>query len=231
MEENNYCVYKHIFPNNKIYIGITKQQPEKRWKKGLGYNSHQTLMKKAIKKYGWENIKHEILFKNLNRKDACKIEMELIALHDSTNKKKGYNISQGGEGTIGVKQTEESKLKNRIAHLGRKASLETREKISKSNKGKHNRKRTDEQKRKISEATKKAMQDINLKNKLRILATKRKNNCKKVKCIETGEIYNTIKEASIYTKTCCSSISQVCHKKRETANKLHWEFVKEENKC
>lgn len=22
-----YCVYKHVLPNNKIYIGITKQNP------------------------------------------------------------------------------------------------------------------------------------------------------------------------------------------------------------
>lgn len=24
-----YCVYKHVLPNNKIYIGITKQNPQK----------------------------------------------------------------------------------------------------------------------------------------------------------------------------------------------------------
>ena len=72
MQENNYFVYKHTFPNNKVYIGITQQQPEKRWKNGLGYDSHQEIMKRAIKKYGWNNIKHDILFQNLSKDEACK---------------------------------------------------------------------------------------------------------------------------------------------------------------
>ena len=33
----NYTVYKHICPNNKVYIGITVKKPEVRWNKGLGY--------------------------------------------------------------------------------------------------------------------------------------------------------------------------------------------------
>ena len=123
MQENNYFVYKHTFPNNKVYIGITQQQPEKRWKNGLGYDSHQEIMKRAIKKYGWNNIKHDILFQNLSKNEACKKEIELIAFYDSTNKEKGYNVSKGGEGTIGVKPNETSKQKNRIAHLGKKASF------------------------------------------------------------------------------------------------------------
>jgi len=224
LEGNNYFVYKHTFPNNKVYIGITQQQPEKRWKNGLGYDSHQKIMKRAIKKYGWNNIKHEILFQDLSKDEACKKEIELIAFYDSTNKEKGYNVSQGGEGTIGVKPNETSKQKNRIAHLGKKASLETRKKISDSNKGKHNIKKTEEQKRKISKATKKAMQDIRLRKKLSILAQNRKNNSKKVICIETQKVYSTIKEAGEKTNTCISSIGQVCAGKRKKAGNLHWEY-------
>ena len=225
MEEKKYFVYKHTFPNNKVYIGITQQEPEKRWKNGFGYDSHQELMKKAIKKYGWENIKHEILFKKLTKKEACEKEIELIALYDSTNKQKGYNISKGGEGTIGVKPTMESKEKNRIAHLDKKASLETRRKISESNKGKHNKKISEEQKIKISEKTKEAMSNPLLKEKLKQLAKNRKNNTKKVRCIETKKIYNTIKEASQDTKTNNYSIGQNCLKKRKSAGGLHWEYI------
>lgn len=29
-----YVVYKHTCPNGKVYIGITSQKPEHRWKKG-----------------------------------------------------------------------------------------------------------------------------------------------------------------------------------------------------
>ena len=252
MEENNYYVYKHTFPNNKVYIGITQQEPEKRWKNGLGYDAHQTLMKRAIKKYGWKNIKHEILYKNLNKNEACNKEIELIALYDSTNKQKGYNVSQGGEGTIGVKPTEESKLKNRIAHLGKKASLETRKKISESNKGKHNKKRTKEQKKKISEATKKAMQNPILRKRLSEThsgknhrnygkhlseETKKKisetekgkhKKGKKVICIETNKIYESITLASNDTKADKYGIGQVCLGKRKSAGGLHWKFIEEE---
>ena len=252
MEENNYYVYKHTFPNNKVYIGITQQEPEKRWKNGLGYDAHQTLMKRAIKKYGWQNIKHEILYKNLNKNEACNKEIELIALYDSTNKQKGYNVSQGGEGTIGVKPTEESKLKNRIAHLGKKASLETRRKISESNKGKHNKKRSKEQKRKISEATKKAMQNPELRKRLSEThsgknhrnygkhlseETKKKisetekgkhKKGKKVICIETNKIYESITLASNDTKADKYGIGQVCLGKRKSAGGLHWKYIEEE---
>ena len=252
MVENNYFVYKHTFPNNKVYIGITQQEPEKRWKNSLGYDAHQTLMKRAIKKYGWQNIKHEILYKNLNKNEACNKEIELIALYDSTNKQKGYNVSQGGEGTIGVKPTEESKLKNRIAHLGKKASLETRKKISESNKGKHNKKRTKEQKKKISESTKKAMQNPILRKRLSEIhsgknhrnygkhlseETKKKisetekgkhKKGKKVICIETNKIYESITLASNDTKADKYGIGQVCLGKRKSAGKLHWKFIEEE---
>ena len=228
MDNKKYIVYMHIFPNKKIYIGITKQEVKKRWKKGLGYNSHQTLMKKAIKKYGWDNIQHKILFTDLTKEEACNKEIELISLYDSTNKQKGYNISKGGEGTIGVKPSEKSKEKNRFSHLGKKASAETKIKISKSNIGKHSAKRTEEQKKKISEATKKAMNNLELKRKMSILAKNRKNNTKKVKCIETNKIYKTIKEASIDTNINAWCIVQNCLKRRNNAGKLHWEFVKEE---
>ena len=41
MEENknNYSVYYHYNPaNDKYYIGITKQEPERRWNNGYGYH-------------------------------------------------------------------------------------------------------------------------------------------------------------------------------------------------
>ena len=59
---NNWTVYMHITPNNKKYIGITSQIPNKRWRNGKGYK--KCLFLNAIKKYGWGNIKHEILFDN-----------------------------------------------------------------------------------------------------------------------------------------------------------------------
>lgn len=90
----NYCVYKHTSPSGKVYIGITGQSPEKRWSNGSGYHAHP--FRRAIEKYGWENIRHEILCEGLTLEEANQKEIELIAEYDSTNREKGYNITLGG---------------------------------------------------------------------------------------------------------------------------------------
>ena len=48
---------------------------------------------------------------------------------------------------------------------------------------------------------------------------------KKVRCIETGITYSSIREASEQTGVCQSSISRCCNGKRKTAGGFHWEFV------
>lgn len=56
-----YCIYKHTFPNGKVYIGQTSSgDPNKRWHDGKGYLG-QSRIGKAILKYGWENILHEVI--------------------------------------------------------------------------------------------------------------------------------------------------------------------------
>ena len=45
-----YSVYMHITPNNKKYIGITKQKLVKRWLHGKGYQK-QSYFYNAILKY------------------------------------------------------------------------------------------------------------------------------------------------------------------------------------
>lgn len=88
-----YCVYEHVFPNGKKYIGISSDAV-KRWRNGKGYKE-QTKVSKAIKKYGWDNIKHNIILDGLTKKQAETIEKYLISeLHTIDN---GYNVAIGGE--------------------------------------------------------------------------------------------------------------------------------------
>lgn len=100
-EDKRWTVYKHTFPNNKIYIGITSFNVLKRWKKdGHGYQD-QGIIGRAIKKYGWDNIQHEILFENLSEKEAKEKEQELIEFYHSYYLDPlgpGYNMTRGGEG-------------------------------------------------------------------------------------------------------------------------------------
>ena len=98
-------MYKHTTPNGKVYIGITSQLPEKRWLSGHGYNG--TYFGNAIKKYGWKNIKHEILFTGLDELDAKEKEVELIEEFRSFEREYGYNCTKGGDGTVGLKRSKE----------------------------------------------------------------------------------------------------------------------------
>ena len=128
---NTYSVYRHTFPNGKVYIGITMMEPKKRWSGGSGYR-HQPKIYNAILYYGWKNVKHDILYTGLTKSEAEAIEIRLIAEYDST--RKGYNVEHGGN-TTGTH------------------SEETKQKISAGNKGKNLGKHcSDEQKRKLSEA-------------------------------------------------------------------------------
>lgn len=96
-DEKEFIVYKHTTPNNKVYIGITSQQVDKRWgKNGKGYKKQ--LFYRAILKYGWNNIKHEILFTHLSKEEAFQKEIDLIAEYKANNVNYGYNISNGGDG-------------------------------------------------------------------------------------------------------------------------------------
>lgn len=97
----SYSVYKHTFPNGKIYIGITSLNPEDRWKNGHGYLSrknndkyYQPLIANAIIEYGWENIISEILFQGLTKGEAQHKEAKLIAKYKSNQEEYGYNIKE-----------------------------------------------------------------------------------------------------------------------------------------
>lgn len=139
--KRDYFVYKHTSPNGKCYIGITKQKPESRWgNNGCGYK-HNIYFTNAIKKYGWDNIKHEVLFKGLTKEEAEQKEIELIALYRSNNRYYGYNIDNGGNCIC--KTSDETRKKLSESHKGEKCycygkhfSEEHKRKIGKAHKGK-----------------------------------------------------------------------------------------------
>ena len=135
---NNICIYKHTSPSGKVYIGQTGQKPENRWDNGRGYKSGYFYC--AIKKYGWNNIQHEVLFTGLDQLNADIIEEDLIYYYKQIGK--SYNLANGGSVNRGWKMSDEAKEKIRLSKLGEKnpnygksPSKETREKISKAGKG------------------------------------------------------------------------------------------------
>ena len=132
MSNKTFTVYFHTnIDFVVVYVGITSQKPENRW----GYNGKNYLQKKkngefvqpkfarAILAYGWENFSHDIFAEGVSKADACLMEMALIALYDSINN--GYNITKGGEGTIGVIISTDERERRSKLYKGRHLSPDT----------------------------------------------------------------------------------------------------------
>lgn len=85
-----------LISDGRKYIGITCQKPEKRWRNGKGYK-HSACFWNAIQKYNWDNFRHEILFENLTKEQACNKEKALIKLFNTMDHNYGFNLTQGGE--------------------------------------------------------------------------------------------------------------------------------------
>lgn len=121
-----YIVYCHIFPNGKRYVGITSQKPSERWRNGRGYKGSNAVYN-AIKKYGWHNIEHRILYEDLSKKEAEKMEIQLIK-EWNTLSPNGYNLCEGGNLVTGHKVSDETKKHLRKINLGKKYSDEVKKK-------------------------------------------------------------------------------------------------------
>lgn len=134
MEKTTNCwsLYRHTSPSGKVYIGITSRDPKVRWEYGYGYKSCR-LFFNAILKYGWNNIKHEILFTDLDELTAKSLEIDLIRHYKNLGI--SYNITDGGDGALNREWTEEMRAKLRNSRLGKKASEETKKKQSETHKG------------------------------------------------------------------------------------------------
>lgn len=110
--------------------------------------------------------------------------------------------------------SEEHKRKMSEARKGKYLSEETKMKMSEANKGSKNpmfgKKHSDEARKKISESHKGKF--IN-----------RKDLSKQVLCVETGEVFESIRDAE--RKTGINHISQACNGKRKSAGGYHWTLV------
>ena len=94
--EKKYVVYQHVTPDGMYYFGQT-QNVEKRWSNN-GSLYKKTALQPYIEKFGWDNIKHIVLFKDQTRENALWIENFLIetAREDGVciNKNRSGNISK-----------------------------------------------------------------------------------------------------------------------------------------
>ena len=237
---NNYCVYVHLFPNGKKYVGITCQEPKRRFENGRGYKGCPKMWQ-AIQKYGWEQIDHIVLFRGLTKERAEKLEIKLIKDFDSIEN--GYNIEHGGN--VPGTHSEETKRKISEGNKGKKVppvSKETRKRLSESHMGEKNsfygKHHTESTKRKQSEFMKgnsfnkgnhhseefKRWKSEQMKEKYSNGGNPR---CKRIECVfEDGEIktYCSLSEGARQNHISKSSIS-IAIKNGKTINGNLWRFA------
>jgi len=205
----------YMFKNKldgKIYIGQTIRTFKERTKEHLRHKT--TCFDKALSKYGIENFEYSIIDKatsidELNAKETYWI------IKTNSMVPNGYNLCFGGNNTYGYSHTEKSKIKMSLTkkktgcmkgeknhYYGKHHTPEIREKMKKA--------WTPERKSKLSEQSK---------------GLDRSYQLVRVRNVETGEIYNSIKEASEKTGVLSTHITRVCKGKRKSSGGIRWEYV------
>jgi hypothetical protein len=147
-----YVLHRKSIPKDIRYVGITiHEDVQKRFMGHLDKTKSgvNRPVNDWINKY-YPDIQITKISSAITWEEACSQEVALIARLKSEGHKL-LNMTLGGDGTVGAKDSEETRKKKSLALTGHKVSQETRDKISKSNTGK---KRSIEARKKMSEKKK-----------------------------------------------------------------------------
>jgi group I intron endonuclease len=122
-------VYCHTSPSGKQYVGIASGGWRARWRSHVFEARHGSPLPlhAAIRKYGPESFRHEVLECCESRAEAEAVERHWIA-ERGTKLPRGYNATDGGEGVAGLTLsrprkppppvTDEARQRMRAAQLG-----------------------------------------------------------------------------------------------------------------
>lgn len=244
-KDNKWTVYIHIVPKelsgydyDKYYVGVTSQTTQKRWRNGNGYLKNKHFYR-AINKYGWNNIIHQIIAEKLTKVESCNLEKILIKKLKSNDYHYGYNISSGGEsGKSGVATSylQKKVTSDRMKELWQEPKY--REKEIQKLRELHD----DNWRRNQSEKIKKNWQNPIYREmhsginhpayglKRQSLYGSENYNAKKVVCLNTGEIFDSMVEAESKYKLYKGGVGAVCNKTRthvgidKNGLKMVWRF-------
>ena len=205
--------------NGKCYVGQTTKKFKYRLRKHF---SGKQYIDNALRKNGINGFKKYVYYIPENLLDYFEVEMIKKLNTIAPN---GYNLESGGNKNkhhckeTKRKMSEAKKGKDNPMYgkkgenhpmYGKHHTEETRKKLSKIHKGKI---LSEETKRKMSEARKGKYKGAN------------HPQARKIICIETGEIFNTITQAAEKYKLHATSITQCCKGKLKTSGKKTWRYI------
>jgi group I intron endonuclease len=133
----NILIYRYTnLLNGKVYVGKTAYTLAHRCGSHLSEArlGCRRPFHTALRKYGIDNFKIEVIDKANDSELAAFKEIFHIALNES-KVPYGYNVTDGGEGAIGRVFTEEHKARISAASLGKPKSLEHRATMSAQRRG------------------------------------------------------------------------------------------------
>lgn len=193
--------------NGKTYIGQTVRSLDERIAEHI--RKSNSAVGKALNKYGKESFNIEIIDEANNIDELNKREIEWIQYYGCVSPF-GYNLCYGGGNTIGYNHTKESRklmsekrgryFKKENPFYGKTHSFEQRKKWSEERKG-----------RDMSRVTK-ASSEVRRKQVLNL---------------DTGEVFDSVKEAAEKYGLKATHISRVCVGKRKRTGGFRWTYYKE----
>jgi group I intron endonuclease len=96
-----YSIYKITnLVNNKLYIGYTKNIKYRFGKHKEDSKKKDFILYRAIRKHGWENFKHEIIYQSYSLSHIKEMEKHFIQEYNTyigNKKSNGYNMTLGGD--------------------------------------------------------------------------------------------------------------------------------------
>ena len=138
--------------NGMQYVGQTVDSLKQRWKEHVSESKSGTTyhFHRALRKYGVDKFSLCILHGCDTKEEMDFVETFYITLLN-TKSPMGYNLTYGGDGTLGYKHTEEAKRKQSETHRGKKRTKESIRKTAEAHRG---MKHSEETIKKMSEAAK-----------------------------------------------------------------------------
>lgn len=199
--------------NGKIYIGQTARDIKVRIDEHCRHSS--TAIDAAIAKYGIESFDVEQIdtaetIEELNEKEIYWIQFY------SSMAPNGYNLCEGGDNTIGYHHKDISKRKMSVAKskmyvgegnpfYGKKHSSESKKKMSEKRKG-------------LAHLTQEQIDTLRASHRT-----------VKVRNIDTGEVFDSVKAAAERYGLKDTHITRVCKGKRKRTGGYRWEYAIQDN--